>query len=209
MPGVLYSEKDLHINILKCDLLIGATPDRLPPTVDLCSPNPCQNRAICRSHRDSYSCFCVPGFQGSHCQIDVNECISQPCKNGATCVDRVGTFSCLCSPGFTGATCEVQIDECQSQPCLSGGSCHDYAGGFACTCLPGFQGHQYCEIPLPPCHSQPCFNSAICENDQGNYTCKCWPGKTQDTTFKEQMRDEKCKERRICPKSSNYVTMAP
>lgn len=80
---------------------------------------------------------------------------------------------------------------------------------YSCDCSHTAFTGRYCEIPLPPCHSQPCFNSAICENDQGNYTCKCWPGKTQDTTFKEQMRDEKCKERRICPKSSNYVTMAP
>ncbi|KAG7230612.1 hypothetical protein INR49_025329, partial [Caranx melampygus] len=177
-----------------------ASPDRLPQTADLCSPNPCQNRAICRTHRDGYSCFCVPGYQGAHCQVDVNECISQPCRNGATCVDRVGRFSCLCPPGFTGLsalecrtsagpTCEVQIDECQSQPCLSGGSCHDYAGGFTCTCRPGFQGHRYscdcshtaftgkhCETPLPPCLSEPCFNSAICKDIQGNYTCECWPG---------------------------------
>lgn len=88
--------------ILKCDLFIGASSDRLPSTVDHCSPNPCQNRAICRTRGDGYSCFCVPGFQGAHCQIDVNECASQPCKNGGTCVDKVGRFSCLCSPAFTG-----------------------------------------------------------------------------------------------------------
>lgn len=86
----------------KCPLFLGASPDRLPSTDDHCSPNPCQNRAICRIRGDGYSCFCVPGFQGAHCQIDVNECVSQPCRNGATCVDRVGRFSCLCSSGFTG-----------------------------------------------------------------------------------------------------------
>lgn len=81
--------------------LIGS-PDGLPSAEDQCSPNPCQNRAICRARGDGYSCFCVPGFQGAHCQIDVNECASEPCRNGATCEDRVGNFSCLCSPGFTG-----------------------------------------------------------------------------------------------------------
>lgn len=85
-------------------MLLGASPDMLPPTPDPCLPNPCQNQAICRIRGDSYSCFCVPGFQGSHCQIDVNECVSQPCRNGATCVDRVGRFSCLCPPGFTGVS---------------------------------------------------------------------------------------------------------
>ncbi|XP_056233694.1 protein crumbs homolog 1 isoform X2 [Seriola aureovittata] len=168
-----------NFELLACTILIsslfvinGASPDRLPQTLDLCSPNPCQNRAICRTHRDGYSCFCVPGFQGAHCQIDVNECVSQPCSNGATCVDKVGRFSCLCSPGFTGATCEVQIDECQSQPCLSGGSCHDYAGGFTCTCLPGFQGHR-CEINTDECQERPCQNGARCIDGVNEYSCDC------------------------------------
>lgn len=70
--------------------------------MDRCSPNPCQNRAICRARSDGYSCFCVPGFQGARCHIDVDECVSQPCRNGAACLDRVGRFSCRCSAGFTG-----------------------------------------------------------------------------------------------------------
>uniref|UniRef100_A0A8C3AVT5 Crumbs cell polarity complex component 1 n=1 Tax=Cyclopterus lumpus TaxID=8103 RepID=A0A8C3AVT5_CYCLU len=160
------------INISKCDLFIGAFPDRLPSPVDHCSPNPCQNRAICRIRGDGYSCFCVPGFQGAHCQIDVNECVSQPCRNGATCVDRVGRFSCLCSPGFTGPTCEVPIDECQSQPCLNGGSCHDYARSSSCTCLPGFQGLR-CEINIDECQEQPCQNGALCVDAENDYSCDC------------------------------------
>ncbi|XP_060890100.1 protein crumbs homolog 1 isoform X1 [Labrus mixtus] len=141
-------------------------------TEALCSPNPCQNRAICRIRGDGYSCFCVPGFQGAHCQIDVNECVSQPCRNGATCVDRVGTFSCLCPRGFTGPTCALEIDECQSQPCLNGGSCHDYVGGFSCTCRPGFQGHQ-CEININECQEQPCQNGGHCIDGVNDFSCDC------------------------------------
>ncbi|XP_069377853.1 protein crumbs homolog 1 isoform X3 [Paralichthys olivaceus] len=169
----------LNVDFLTCTILIaslvvidGASPDRPPQPVDRCSPNPCQNRALCRNHRDGYSCFCVPGFQGSHCHIDVNECVSQPCRNGATCVDRVGRFSCLCSPGFTGATCEVQIDECQSQPCLSGGSCHGYVGGFTCTCPSGFQGHR-CDIDTDECQEHQCQNGALCIDGVNGYRCDC------------------------------------
>lgn len=86
---------------------LGVPPDGPPSTEDQCSPNPCQNSAICRARGDGYSCFCVPGFQGAHCQIDVNECASEPCRNGATCEDRVGNFSCLCPPGFTGEWTEL------------------------------------------------------------------------------------------------------
>ncbi|KAM3876330.1 protein crumbs homolog 1 [Diretmus argenteus] len=145
---------------------------RLPPAVGPCSPNPCQNRALCRSRGDGYSCFCVPGFQGVHCQIDVNECVSQPCRNGATCVDRVGRFTCLCSPGFTGATCEVRVDVCQSQPCLNGGYCHAYTSGFTCTCLPGFQGDR-CQNDVDECQQQPCQNGALCVDGVNEYSCDC------------------------------------
>ncbi|KAM9478353.1 protein crumbs homolog 1 [Salvelinus alpinus] len=147
------------------------------PLTDQCFPNPCYNRAICRSRGDGYSCFCVPGFQGERCQIEVNECVSQPCRNRATCVDRVGRYACLCSPGFTGATCEVQINECQSQPCLNGGSCHDYVNGFSCTCMPGFQGDR-CEIDVDECQHQPCQNGALCIDRLNGYSCDC-----SQTTF--------------------------
>ncbi|CAJ1060909.1 protein crumbs homolog 1 [Xyrichtys novacula] len=150
----------------------GVCPETLPPAVGLCSPNPCQNRAICRLRGDGYSCFCVPGFQGAHCQIDVNECVSQPCRNGATCVDKVGKFSCRCPQGFTGPTCELEIDECQSQPCLNGGSCHDHIGGFTCTCVSGFQGQQ-CEINIDECQEQPCQNGALCIDGVNDFSCDC------------------------------------
>uniref|UniRef100_A0A3Q3WB67 Uncharacterized protein n=1 Tax=Mola mola TaxID=94237 RepID=A0A3Q3WB67_MOLML len=145
----------------------------LPSMVGWCSPNPCQNRAICRIRGDGYSCFCVPGFQGARCQIDVNECASQPCRNGASCVDGVGRFSCLCPPGFTGHQCEVDMDECQGQPCQNGALCID--GVNDAGKIRAFTGRR-CETPLPPCHSEPCFNSAICRDRPGNYTCECWPG---------------------------------
>ncbi|XP_077463009.1 protein crumbs homolog 1 isoform X1 [Stigmatopora argus] len=196
-----FSFKSLTWKILISSLILihGTTLLGLPPAVDPCTPNPCQNQALCERRERGYACFCVPGFQGAHCHIDVNECISQPCINGGSCMDKVGHYYCLCPPGFTGATCGVQIDECQSQLCLNGGSCHDNADGFICTCLAGFQGHR-CEIninecqdePCPNgapcsngvnglcgrerCHSQPCFNSATCVEIQGHYTCQCLPG---------------------------------
>ncbi|CAG00748.1 unnamed protein product, partial [Tetraodon nigroviridis] len=120
----------------------GGSSGPRPPSVGPCSPNPCQNGALCRPRGDGYSCFCVPGFQGPRCQIDVNECASQPCRSGATCLDGRGRFSCLCPPGLTGATCETQIDECQSQPCLDGDRCRDDPDGFTCICLSGSQGHR-------------------------------------------------------------------
>ncbi|XP_076133782.1 protein crumbs homolog 1 [Alosa pseudoharengus] len=140
--------------------------------MDQCTPNPCRNRAICRSRGDGPTCFCVPGFQGELCDIEVNECISQPCQNGATCVNKIGRYLCLCRPGFTGVSCELQIDECQSQPCLNGGRCHDYVNSFSCTCAAGFQGDR-CEVDVDECRDQPCQHGARCIDGINSFSCDC------------------------------------
>ncbi|XP_042339898.1 protein crumbs homolog 1 [Plectropomus leopardus] len=200
---LIYTFKLLACTVLISSLSViegASSPDRLPSLVDRCSSNPCKNGAICKVRKDGYACFCVPGFQGAHCQIDVNECVSQPCRNGATCVDRVGRFSCLCSPGLTGDTCEVLIDECQSQLCLNGGSCHAYISGFTCTCLPGFQGHR-CEINIDECQEQPCQNGALCIDGVNDYSCDCshtaFTGKRCETPL-SACHSEPCFNSAIC-----------
>ncbi|XP_051929857.1 protein crumbs homolog 1 isoform X1 [Hippocampus zosterae] len=202
--------KSLVWTILISSLFViyGATPLGHPPGVDLCSPNPCQNRALCQNRKDGYGCFCVPGFQGAHCQIDVNECISQPCMNGGTCIDKVGRYSCLCATGFTGATCEVSIDECQLQPCLNGGSCHGNTGGFICTCQPGFQGHR-CEINIDECQDKPCQNGAMCIDEENGYSCDC-----SETAFtgrrceglRQQCYSQPCFNSATCMESQDHYT---
>ncbi|XP_077440055.1 protein crumbs homolog 1 isoform X2 [Vanacampus margaritifer] len=177
----------------------GAT----PPYVDLCSPNPCQNQALCQSREDGYACFCVPGFQGAHCQIDVNECVSQPCINGGTCEDRVGRYSCLCTTGFTGATCEVSIDECQLQPCLNGGSCLGNVGGFVCTCPPGYQGHQ-CEINIDECQDNPCQNGALCID--GENGCDCLQNGRNCEVLRQQCYSQPCFNSATCMESQGHYT---
>lgn len=41
------------------------------------SLNPCVNGATCVNTGDYYTCICKEGFEGSHCESDINECISQ------------------------------------------------------------------------------------------------------------------------------------
>lgn len=60
----------------------------------------------------SFSCECRPGFEGEHCEIEVDECASQPCRNGAVCRDYVNSFVCECQPGFDGILCDHNILEC-------------------------------------------------------------------------------------------------
>jgi hypothetical protein len=49
-----------------------------------------------------FTCYCVPGYTGTYCQLDINECLSMPCSNNSTCIDKINSFECHCPPGFAG-----------------------------------------------------------------------------------------------------------
>lgn len=119
------------------------------------------------------TCYCVPGYTGTYCQIDVNECLSMPCSNNATCVDRVNGYECQCPAGFVGDACEININECETAPCSSkGGVCVDLVNGYFCQCNVGFTGPA-CEVNVNECSSSPCANNATCVDQVNGYKCDC------------------------------------
>ncbi|XP_034031812.1 milk fat globule EGF and factor V/VIII domain containing b isoform X3 [Thalassophryne amazonica] len=81
-----------------------------------CKPNPCKNDAICevtgQTRRgdvfSEYVCRCQPGFEGVHCQNNVNDCAGQPCQNGGTCRDLEGDFKCHCPSPYVGKHCQLR-----------------------------------------------------------------------------------------------------
>jgi hypothetical protein len=97
---------------------------------------------MCLLHR--YSCDCVPGFTGQHCETNINECASNPCANGGVCMDLVDGFKCECPRGYYDARCLSDVDECASSPCKNGGTCEDGVNQFICRCLPGYGGELTC-----------------------------------------------------------------
>ncbi|PIO40090.1 hypothetical protein AB205_0191720 [Aquarana catesbeiana] len=45
---------------------------------------------------------CVAGFEGTNCEINIDECQSHPCQNGGSCIDLIGRYICSCPPGTLG-----------------------------------------------------------------------------------------------------------
>jgi len=116
--------------------------------IDECLSNPCQNNASCVDGKYSYTCTCLPGYSGTHCETDSNECLSNPCQNSATCVDGQNSYICICLPGYTDTHCETDINECLSNPCQNSATCVDGQNSYTCICLPANTG-TYCEIGCP------------------------------------------------------------
>uniref|UniRef100_A0A803T2Y4 FAT atypical cadherin 4 n=1 Tax=Anolis carolinensis TaxID=28377 RepID=A0A803T2Y4_ANOCA len=137
---------------------------------DSCLQNPCQNGGSClrklgvsptlHSHESvpviimaneplqPFTCKCMPGYDGTLCETDVDECLPSPCHNAGTCHNLVGGFSCSCPSGFTGMACERDINECLSSPCKNGALCQNFPGTFNCVCKTGYTGvfGKHCEV---------------------------------------------------------------
>ena len=45
----------------------------------------------------------MPGFDGIHCENNINDCASEPCLNGGVCQDLVNKYRCDCAE--TGEYC--------------------------------------------------------------------------------------------------------
>ncbi|XP_062845304.1 lactadherin-like isoform X2 [Trichomycterus rosablanca] len=80
-----------------------------------CRPDPCQNDGQCEvissSRRgdvfNGYVCKCQPGFEGTNCQINVNDCDTQPCQHGGACRDLDGDYVCQCLSPYVGKQCQL------------------------------------------------------------------------------------------------------
>ena len=109
---------------------------------------PCQNDGRCQldskdlSGSGNFTCLCNYGYNGTLCELDIDECLqSSLCTNG-TCENKKPGFSCSCNPGYTGLLCDIDVDECLPSPCFLGVLCYDRINGYQCgPCLKGYSGN--------------------------------------------------------------------
>eukprot|EP01051_Picozoa_sp_SAG22_P006937 SAG22_NODE_471_length_10112_cov_14.774094_1_plen_3099_part_10 len=191
--------------------------------------------ALCSEHvlGDSYICECVTGWEGTDCEIDVNECAQGPCLNGADCIESAidgtvpyGTYQCDCAVGFSGTNCAVDIDECAPSPCnrtnfVCKESNNDTTvayGIYECECAEGYQGTN-CLDDIQECDSNPCRHGSACLDlsdfgGVGLYNCTCtanggWEGDNCNNDINECDRAEPpCQNGGSCNESSSDSSIA-
>lgn len=197
--------------------LCNCSQDFVGPNCDLssdpCAHHPCQNNGTCMPTQISngvkgYYCECADtGFEGSHCENNINDCLNEHCPEEQVCVDGIKSFKCQdpttrkmkclpgmclnggscaaeeknktceCPPGYNGDLCELDINECDTPGLCVNGICRNLNGTYQCFCTPGFSG-DHCEIDFDECLSHPCFNGATCVNKVNGFDCLCTPGYT-------------------------------
>ncbi|XP_036615286.1 von Willebrand factor D and EGF domain-containing protein [Trichosurus vulpecula] len=104
-------------------------------------PCDCLNGGSCMPQGDVpqgegiYWCSCPLGFEGTQCDVDINECEPHPCGPGQ-CRDAIGNYSCECPAGLTGTNCQDDVDECRSDPCSPRQLCVNVLGSYHCVLCP-------------------------------------------------------------------------
>jgi Laminin G domain/EGF-like domain len=71
---------------------------------DVCDLAVCANNGTCVDMWNSFVCHCPVGYNGTNCELNVDDCAAagMGCQNGGTCIDGVASYSCVCPVGFTG-----------------------------------------------------------------------------------------------------------
>ena len=93
----------------------------------------CKNSGTCQNNNGSFSCQCRAGFNGTRCEINIDDCRPDSCKNHGTCEDLVNNFRCECQKGYDGDFCENNVDECENHECKNG-NCVDGIDKYTCDC---------------------------------------------------------------------------
>ncbi|KAM4019790.1 protein crumbs homolog 2 isoform 2-T2 [Anomaloglossus baeobatrachus] len=144
---------------------------------DVCDDAPCQHGGQCQDLFNSFSCTCAPGWEGVHCELNIDDCKPNPCAHGL-CYDLENDYLCNCSSGYTGKNCEINVDDCQQHQCLHGGSCLDGVNSYTCQCPVNYAG-AYCQWPFPPekCRiNVTCMNGGRCNSGIWGANCTCRTG---------------------------------
>ncbi|KAL4219338.1 Mucin-4 [Mactra antiquata] len=151
-------------------------------------------------------CLCQQGWNGTKCDVNVNECETDVCSYYHNCVDTTGSYVCDCKQGYQ----RTADNNCENiNECLEGGQhdcnpdteiCVDIPGHYQCQCKTGYiRCNTTCEDVDECLATNYCEHT--CENVNGTYNCECYPGHLllDDRRTCERFEDP-------CVNSANNVT---
>ncbi|XP_042205015.1 protein crumbs-like [Homarus americanus] len=173
----------------------------------VCYNEECLNGGSCSNPAEVFSCSCPIGFEGSLCEINIDECVANQCLNGATCVDGINQYTCKCMPGYTGEFCEEDIDECATSPCKNGGVCVNEVARFVCQCPEDFIGLTCEELKVKNCSNLMCLNGATCTDIfRLGVQMQCRVGRSALQRGHQQCDSNPCKNGATCEHGINNLT---
>ncbi|XP_060592999.1 uncharacterized protein LOC132747595 [Ruditapes philippinarum] len=141
----------------------------------------------------SGSCTCNAGWEGTKCEIDINECqtLTKPCPSNSACANEEGSYNCICSTGYIKAgdgTCtecdstHFGVNCVQTCSCVAANTdvCDKISG--ECTCAGGWTGTT-CNENIDECQTTNICNDTLktCADTDGSYTCSCIEGYTANS----------------------------
>ncbi|KAF6384646.1 hypothetical protein mRhiFer1_004359 [Rhinolophus ferrumequinum] len=167
----------------------------------------CFNGRRC-SDSETQRCQCSEGFQGPHCQYDINECAIDNGGCQDQCCNTIGSYYCKCQAGQMlegdGRGCE-DVDECVV---VNGGCqqrCINTLGTFHCECDTGYRLHadeRTClrvELEIVnSCEKNNGGCSHHCEHAFGGPRCSCNHGHQLDSDEKTCIDLDECESGEAC-----------
>ena len=60
----------------------------------------CSGNGVYVDSIDSFTCNCNTGYNGTQCDMNLDECLSNPCGTNGKCMNQEGTSQCTCDPDF-------------------------------------------------------------------------------------------------------------
>ncbi|XP_059171008.1 uncharacterized protein LOC131952397 [Physella acuta] len=151
----------------------------------------CSGEEVCDRVK---GCVCNSGWEGTGCNIDIDECARKTysCKSGEECRNTPGSYTCRCPDGYRSVndTCQecppFFFGEFCSQPCgcsqSNAISCNHSNG--SCQCKRPWGGAE-CKTDVDECLDSSMFNCSAdteCQNTYGSYECVCRHGYTKNQT---------------------------
>ncbi|KAK2175052.1 hypothetical protein NP493_751g01001 [Ridgeia piscesae] len=135
-------------------------------------------------------CNCSIGWEGDHCEFDLDGCQDNPCTAGTNCSDVTPEEQVIHGKSYNCSECPagtednegicLPINECdpsnKRHDCAQ--VCIDQTNGFTCTCDDGYRldsdGKNCSDVN--ECSESTSGCEQECENTQGSFVCSCLDG---------------------------------